>query len=62
MMKRMKSKLDPETTPEQKMQRFQTALGRVLQVSHEDMKHALAKDEKIRRKMKDKPGPRPRHS
>jgi hypothetical protein len=25
----MKSKLDPETTPEQKMQGFQSALGRV---------------------------------
>jgi hypothetical protein len=55
----MKSKLDPETTPEQKMRRFQSALGRVLQVSHEEMKHALTEDEKERRLKKGKPGPKP---
>lgn len=57
--KRMKSKLDPTTTPEQKMQRFQIALGRVLQVSHEDMKQALVEDKKVRRLRKGKPGPKP---
>jgi hypothetical protein len=55
----MKSKLDPQTTPEQKMKRFQSALGRVLHVSHDDMKQALVEDEKIRRQRKGKPGPKP---
>jgi hypothetical protein len=41
------------------MQRFQSALGRVLQVSHEEMKQALVEDEKIRRLRKGKPGPKP---
>jgi hypothetical protein len=44
------------------MQRFQAALGRVLKVSHEDMKYALVEDEKIRRARKGKPGPKPRSS
>jgi hypothetical protein len=56
---RMKSKLDPNTTPEQKMERFHAALGRVLKVSHDDMKHALVEDEKLRRARKGKPGPKP---
>ena len=55
----MKSKLDPATTPEQKMERFRNALGRVLKVSHDDMKHALIEDEKVRRLRKGKPGPKP---
>jgi hypothetical protein len=55
----MKSIPDPNTTPEQKMDRFRHALGRVLKVSHEDMKHALVEDEKIRRSRKGKPGPKP---
>jgi hypothetical protein len=55
----MKSKLDTDTTPEQKMERFQSALGRVLQVSHEEMKQALVEDEKTRRLRKGKPGPKP---
>ncbi|MFZ1140493.1 MAG: hypothetical protein WAN76_15025 [Candidatus Sulfotelmatobacter sp.] len=55
----MKSIPDPNTTPEQKMERFRNALGRVLKVSHDDMKQALAEDEKIRRKTKGKPGPKP---
>jgi hypothetical protein len=59
---RMKSKLDPRTTPEQKMQRFQTALRRVLTVSKDDLNMALAEDEKIRRQRKRKPGPKPRSS
>jgi len=55
----MKSKLDRSTTPEQKMERFGTALKRVLTVSHDDMKQALVEDEKERRLRKDKPGPKP---
>jgi len=55
----MKSKLDPTTTPEQKMARFQTALGRVLTVSKDDLKEQLAEDERIRRMRKAKPGPKP---
>jgi hypothetical protein len=54
----MKSKLDRSTTPEQKMQRFQTALKGVLTMSHDDMKQALVEDEKERRLRKDKPGPK----
>jgi hypothetical protein len=56
---RMKSKLDPQTTPEEKMQRFQSALGRVLSVSKDDLNQRLAEDEKIRRQVKQKPGPKP---
>ena len=55
----MKSKLDSHTTPEQKMARFQSALGRVLKVSHDEMTEALAEDGKIRRLRKGKPGPKP---
>jgi hypothetical protein len=55
----MKSKLDPSTTPQQKMNRFQTALGQILQVSRDEMKQALVDDEKERRRRKDKPGPKP---
>jgi hypothetical protein len=55
----MKSKLDPQTTPAQKMQRFQTALKSVLTVSHDDLKQALVEDEKERRQRKNKPGPKP---
>lgn len=55
----MKSKLDPHTTPAQKMERFQTALKGVLTVSHDDLKEALEADEKERRLRKDKPGPKP---
>jgi hypothetical protein len=55
----MKSKLDPTTTPEQKMERFQNALRSVLAVSHEELKQVLVEDEKTRRLYKDKPGPRP---
>jgi hypothetical protein len=56
---RMKSKLDPDTTPAQKMQRFQSALKSVLTVSHDELKHALVEDEKARRQRKGKPGPKP---
>jgi hypothetical protein len=57
--KRMKSKLDPRTTPAQKMERFQTALRSVLTVTHDQLKEALVEDEKARRLRKDKPGPKP---
>jgi hypothetical protein len=56
---RMKSKLDPLTTPEQKFARFQGALGRVLMVSKDELKQRLADAEKIRRQRKKKPGPKP---
>jgi hypothetical protein len=56
---RMKSKLDPMTTPEQKMERFQSALRRVLTVSKDDLTQRLADAEKIRRQRKQKPGPKP---
>jgi len=56
---RMKSKLDPTTTPEQKFARFQNALRRVLTVSKDDLNQRLADAEKIRRQVKKKPGPRP---
>ena len=55
----MKSKLDPTTTPEQKLARFQGALRRVLTVSKDDLTQRLAEDEKIRRQVKQKPGPKP---
>jgi len=50
---------DPNTTPAQKMERFQGALRRVLQVSKDDLNQRLAEDEKIRRQVKRKPGPKP---
>jgi hypothetical protein len=59
MMGRMKSKLDPTTTPEQKFTRFQGALRRVLTVSKDDLNQRIAEDEKIRRQVKRKPGPKP---
>jgi hypothetical protein len=55
---RMKSKLDPTTTPEQKFARFQNALRRVLTVSKDDLKERIVEDEKVRRLRKAKPGPR----
>lgn len=55
----MKFTPDPETTPEQKMQRFHSALGRVLKVSKDELKEREAEDEKIRRLRKGKPGPKP---
>jgi hypothetical protein len=57
-MERMKSKLDPSTTPEQKMERFRSALGRVLSVSKNELNKELKRDEKQRRLYKDKPGPK----
>jgi len=58
----MKSKLDSQTTPEQKLARFQTALRTVLQVPKEKLDQMVIDAEKIRRKRKMKPGPKPRHS
>jgi hypothetical protein len=55
----MKSKLDPQTTPEQKFSRFQGALRDVLQVTKDDLNQRLADAEKIRRQTKGKPGPKP---
>jgi|HubBroStandDraft_5_1064220.scaffolds.fasta_scaffold88575_2 hypothetical protein len=57
--KRMKSKLDPQTTPAQKMERFQTALGRILSVSKDELNKRIAEDETTRRRTKGKPGPKP---
>jgi hypothetical protein len=58
----MKFQLDPTTTPEQKFTRFHRALRGALQVSKSDLTQMLADDEKIRRKAKAKPGPKPRRS
>lgn len=55
----MKSKLDPSTTPAQKMKRFETALGRILTVSKDELNKRMAEDETIRRHTKGKPGPKP---
>jgi hypothetical protein len=55
----MKSKLDPQTTPEQKMERFQGALREVLSVSKDDLNQRVADAERIRRQTKGKPGPKP---
>jgi hypothetical protein len=58
---RMKSELDPTTTPEQKLTRFKSALRSVLRVSKDDLTQMLA-EEKIRNKGKLKRGPKPRRS
>ena len=55
----MKSKLDPDTTPQQKMQRFESALGRILTVSKDELNRRIEKDEEMRRRTKGKPGPKP---
>ena len=55
----MKSDPDPETTPQQKMDRFQAALGRILTVSKDELNKRIADDETIRRRTKGKPGPKP---
>lgn len=57
----MKSIPDPDTTPRQKMQQFEVALGRVLKVSKEE----LAEREKRyqdERATKPKRGPKPKTS
>jgi hypothetical protein len=55
----MKSKLDTDTTPQQKMQRFESALGRILTVSKDELNQRMAEDEQMRRRTKRKPGPKP---
>lgn len=57
--KRMKSKLDSDTTPKQKMQRFEAALGRILTVSKDELNRRIVEDEERRRSTKGKPGPKP---
>lgn len=57
----MKSKLDSETTPEQKFDRFRSALRDVGQVSKNDLNQMLA-DEKRANAGKLKPGPKPKTS
>jgi hypothetical protein len=56
---RMKSTPDPNTTPEQKMDRFRRALGTVLSASKDELKELEIEDERIRRLRKGKPGPKP---
>lgn len=53
---------DPETTPHQKMAKFENPLGRILSVSKDDLDRAVKEDEQIRRLRKGKPGPKPKHS
>jgi hypothetical protein len=55
---RMKSKLDPTTTPEQKMDAFQDGLRRVLGCSKKQLNRALEYERKINAG-KLKRGPRP---
>jgi hypothetical protein len=55
----MKSKLDPMTTPEQKMERFHTALRNALHVSKDELRERIAEAGSMRRLQKRKPGPRP---
>lgn len=55
----MKPKLDPTTTPEQKMDRFRIALSRIVRVSKDDLNRELEEDERERRLRKNKPGPKP---
>ena len=59
---RMKAKLDPITTPEQKMDRFNKALRNALRVSKDELDERIAGAETMRRAHKRKPGPRPRLS
>lgn len=58
----MKSKLDTDTTPRQKMERFESALGRILTVSKDELNRRIADDEERRRRTKGKPGPKPSSS
>jgi len=44
---RLKSKLDTDTTPAQKMQRFETALSRILTVSKDELNRRIVKDEEM---------------
>jgi len=55
----MKPKLDPQTTPEQKLARFQGALRDALRLSKDELDQRVADAEQIRRQRKRKPGPKP---
>jgi hypothetical protein len=55
----MKSKLDTDSTPRQKMKRFETALSRILTVSKDELNRRIVEDKEIRRRTKGKPGPKP---
>lgn len=57
----MKSTLDPNTTPAEKMQNFETGLRRVLSCSKEQLKHALEYKHKMD-EGKPKRGPKPKTS
>jgi hypothetical protein len=57
----MKSKLDTDTTPEQKLDRFHGALRGVLQTSKQDLNNMLTA-EKIANEGKPKRGPKPHSS
>jgi hypothetical protein len=47
-MKRPSKTLDPDTTPEQKMENFNGYLGRVLKCSKTELDNALAFEKKTR--------------
>jgi len=57
----MKSKLDPETTPAQKYQQFETGLRHVLTVSKSDLVER-EKQYQIERSTQKKRGPKPSSS
>jgi hypothetical protein len=54
----MKSNLDPNTTPEQKFDRFQSALRNALSVSKSELNQRI-EAEKIANQDKPKRGPKP---
>ncbi len=56
----MKCRLDPQTTPEQKMEKFNDAMRSIVKVSKDDLNRMLA-EEKIANQGKPKRGPKSRH-
>ena len=58
---RMKSKPDPDTTPRQKMENFESGLRRVLNCSKVQLDNALEYEQKMNAE-KPKRGPKPRSS
>lgn len=60
-MGHMNSKLDSETTPQQKFERFQGALRSVGQVSKGELNRRL-EEERLSKIGKPKPGPKPKTS
>jgi hypothetical protein len=54
--------LDPTTTAEEKLAKFNSSLRDVLKVSKAEMAQKVADAEEIRRRKKRKPGPTPRRS